>query len=548
MTIRHLGRIQVKTAGNSAGFELQVQEVWPAQDLFDSTDALLMQFVADQDSDMLDAALESVAVTYMANNGHEMAGVVLHRTPLLPDGSYVWCPVLPESSPMGLESYLADNPVLCESSDPNDPSTPIAAISGHNLVMGLEKKKSGKAWRLAVKEHPLKLVHADTRWCIQEEGGWFVPQNLLMQRTSAGAQAAAEVAVAGPRLVPAATQRTSAFEAFLAFVDRLDLHYDVDDLALLYSGMQSGQFVVLGGPGGVGKSGLAQAVARFLDCSEEQRQLAWLTVEPSWVSTEQILGHYDYRARLYRPASTNLADVLVHAAKNADISHLVCLDELNLGRVEHYLAPFLSLKDHAEFASGWPLYSRDLEGECLNSHHYPPSVALGANVKWLGTINIDEASYALTEKFLDRILYISMRTVPFSQKVSRTIPSADDSWQPVVGTADPLSVPELEYLDQFNHAVGYPLLSWRALKAMQNTVAAVPLLAGGPIWSRAQAWDEQVAARILSKFRGASVILDVRESDKALKALLSSGPWGPLKHSLAVLEDLQREREALGDF
>ncbi len=84
------------------------------------------------------------------------------------------------------------------------------------------------------------------------------------------------------------------------------------------------------------------------------------------VSSEQITGWYDPQFPVFRPARTNLADLLIHAAHHPWTSHVVYLDELNLGRVEHYLAPFLSLKEHADVASGWPLYSAAFEAECLN--------------------------------------------------------------------------------------------------------------------------------------------------------------------------------------
>ena len=58
---------------------------------------------------------------------------------------------------------------------------------------------------------------------------------------------------------------TGLFRAFSMFVSNKGLVYHEDDLMLMLSSLIAGQFVVLGGPGGIGKSSLVLALADFLN-------------------------------------------------------------------------------------------------------------------------------------------------------------------------------------------------------------------------------------------------------------------------------------------
>jgi hypothetical protein len=225
--------------------------------------------------------------------------------------------------------------------------------------------------------------------------------------------------------------------------------------------------------------------------------------------------------------------------------HLVCLDELNLARIEHYLAPLLSLKEHHQDALTWPLYSAHQEGACLNGQHYPPAVPLSRNLLWMGTVNMDEASYGLTEKFLDRAAYIRLRPAPFADKPEATPPQEE---QMIFPLAPPppisLSAEELEFFNQLNRAARHPLLSWRTLDAIRLSMASAPMSQGKPLWDAKTAWDEHLAARVLSKFRGAGMEWESWRKDlPPLRQLLTKSPWGALQESLSVLKELESSKE-----
>ncbi|WP_207650811.1 hypothetical protein, partial [Sulfobacillus thermosulfidooxidans] len=472
---------------------------------------------------------------------------VVRNNTLMPNSSYLWCPMLEEMSPMEIDSYLTDNFVPWQGPLP-DNMDDIYAVSNKKIVKGLTLKKSGSSYFIKIKSKPVQMISVSRDKIIELTNGWFVPKTLLDNRISSR-----PIELNKKPYNPynnddkKPTHVSDDFEDFLTFIESKGLIYDFDDLVLFFAGLSAGQFVVLGGTGGIGKSSLAYAYSEFIKLKNNQSQYVWLTVEPSWVSTEQIVGYYDQQIRLFCPSATNLADLLVHAKQFPDIPHIVCLDELNLGRVEHYLAPVLSLKEHNDFSNGWTFYASSLVSQCLNANSYPPQVYLGNNVLWIGTINMDEASYALTEKFMDRVLYIPLRPVSFKKtsNLYSHVPVTESIRGPL---SEELTNDEREFFDRLNSIATRPLMGWRTLKSMQKVVSMVPLYRGKRAWTREKAWDEQIASRVIAKFFGLSVELKLNMFFDRLEQYLMDSPWGTLDRSVTLLNDAYKWQEKFHGF
>jgi hypothetical protein len=88
--------------------------------------------------------------------------------------------------------------------------------------------------------------------------------------------------------------------------------------------------------------------------------------------------------------STPFLDIARTAGQpqNRDKTFFVCLDEMNLARVEHYLADFLSALESR--AHRIPL------------HEDQPDLVLPPNLFLTGTVNVDETTYGFSRKVLDR--------------------------------------------------------------------------------------------------------------------------------------------------
>jgi len=123
-----------------------------------------------------------------------------------------------------------------------------------------------------------------------------------------------------------------------------------DFLALL----RTRDLVVLAGDSGSGKTSLIRAASEAIGgvCTV-------VPVKPNWTGPEDLLGYYNPVERSYQ--ATPFLVALQDAARQPDVPHFICLDEMNLARVEHYFADFLSLLEQRTDLPTIQLYTADEE-------------------------------------------------------------------------------------------------------------------------------------------------------------------------------------------
>src|SRR5690606_13647863 len=206
----------------------------------------------------------------------------------------------------------------------------------------------------------------------------------------------------------------------VGFLDRLRrtaqsdrLFYDENDLITFHTALKTGSLVLLSGMSGTGKTRLVQVYAKALGLAPGE-QFRIIPIRPTWTDGTDLLGFLDLTQNLYRPSESGLLDLLIDAQNNPDKLYLVCFDEMNLARVEHYFSQFLSVLELDPEDRYIDLYSPYYEGRLYNSDKYPPRVHVGDNVMFVGTVNVDESTYAFSDKVLDRAQVIRPRVLPFS--------------------------------------------------------------------------------------------------------------------------------------
>jgi hypothetical protein len=122
--------------------------------------------------------------------------------------------------------------------------------------------------------------------------------------------------------------------------------------------MRTHDLVILAGDSGSGKTSLVREVA---DCIGGR--CAVIPVKPNWTGPEDLLGYYNPIERRYH--STPFLQALQAAEKEPGVPHFICLDEMNLARVEYYFADFLSLLEARNFSPTIPLYTSDEENHVV---------------------------------------------------------------------------------------------------------------------------------------------------------------------------------------
>ncbi|MDX9944071.1 MAG: AAA family ATPase [Azonexus sp.] len=228
--------------------------------------------------------------------------------------------------------------------------------------------------------------------------------------------------------------------------------------------MHTHDLVVLAGDSGSGKSSLVRAVAESIG-----GQCTVIPVKPNWTGPEDLLGYYNPIERSYQ--TTPFLQALQAAEREPEVPHFICLDEMNLARIEHYFADFLSLLEVRDTPPVIPLYASDEErhvvvenslflaleeearhrtgmakeatlAEMLKNQHAnallhqlggfqdaesvllhharlrrsmgailrtPCSIRFPSNVRIIGAINIDETTHYLSPKVLDRAHVLRFR-------------------------------------------------------------------------------------------------------------------------------------------
>lgn len=221
--------------------------------------------------------------------------------------------------------------------------------------------------------------------------------------------------------------------------------------------LRTKDLVILAGDSGSGKTNLVKSFAKAVGGKS-----IIVPVKPNWTSSEDLLGYYNPLEKKY--LATPFLEAMIEAEQNPTIPYFICLDEMNLARVEYYFADFLSLLETRDESPEITLYSEDesshvlselkavvdiiqstkekyskegvinfielLKDETLNNqlrlafgfsdkdslikYHsevrrmlsgvmtMPSSIKMPANLHIIGAINIDETTHYLSPKILDR--------------------------------------------------------------------------------------------------------------------------------------------------
>jgi len=250
-----------------------------------------------------------------------------------------------------------------------------------------------------------------------------------------------------------------------AYLYSKDKYYTKAVLGNFLTLLRTNDLIIISGASGTGKSYLVKAFAQAIGGVAKI-----VPVKPNWTSSEDLLGYYNPMQKSYM--TTPFLDAIVAAKRDPEHLYLICLDEMNLARVEYYFADFLSVLEEREKPPTIHLYSSeeaghikaefetiigifdearsDLPGTKFSSfgdflHHkeitqklldtfgnnetsslvdlygkvrrmvggvlnIPAEFEFPANVRIIGTINIDQTTHYFAPKVLDRSYLIKFES------------------------------------------------------------------------------------------------------------------------------------------
>ena len=299
---------------------------------------------------------------------------------------------------------------------------------------------------------------------------------------------------------------------------RMGLYYDIKDLYNFHTAMKTGGLVILAGMSGTGKTKLVQCYANALKLGKSQ--MLFIPVRPFWQDDADVIGYLDTLHNVYRPGDSGLMNLLTRAANEyPDDLHIVCFDEMNLARVEHYFSQFLSVLELEENKRFLKLYNDEFSTRIYNQNVFPSTVRIGSNVIFVGTVNLDESTYHFSDKVLDRANVITLKIQPYNDVLRlkeernkeeslsnrRENSFSYDTYTSFRRMEREISLSSFESqflwdlheeLQKCGRNIG---IGWRIVRQISTFLKNLP--ANSPL-TREEAFDLQVVQRVLTKIRG----------------------------------------------
>lgn len=196
-------------------------------------------------------------------------------------------------------------------------------------------------------------------------------------------------------------------------------------------------FILMAGMCGTGKSRFARTLAyqtcpKYLQEGGRPGNFQMIAVQPDWHGNDEILGWLSSQG-VYQ--ITPFLHFLIKAWKYPDTPFILCLDEMNLAKVELYFADYLSIlesrqwindqifsdafisadkvKSYAECDPNfWIKLGLKLD-DVLQNRFLTSGFTLPPNLIVIGTANVDESGHRLSMKVLDRIMVIELSAIDF---------------------------------------------------------------------------------------------------------------------------------------
>ncbi|MDD2971687.1 MAG: hypothetical protein PHE02_06100 [Lachnospiraceae bacterium] len=180
---------------------------------------------------------------------------------------------------------------------------------------------------------------------------------------------------------------------------KLGLYYDLEIMKEIFASFGAAKMVILQGISGTGKTSLPYAFGQFIE-----NPSVICSVQPSWRDRTELVGYYNEFTKKY--TETEFLKTIYEAQYNDDL-RVVILDEMNIARVEYYFAEMLSIlelprEDERHIALVSSKTSSDPD-KMVDGKIWIPS-----NVWYVGTINNDDSTFAVSDKVYDRAIPIDL--------------------------------------------------------------------------------------------------------------------------------------------
>lgn len=175
------------------------------------------------------------------------------------------------------------------------------------------------------------------------------------------------------------------------YIKNQGYNYTYNQLSNLYLSLKTKPFTILAGISGTGKSKIIRLLADSINAD-----YTLISVRPDWNDATDLIGYKDLDHNFIKG---QLTKSILKAKQNKNKIYFVCLDEMNLARVEYYLSDYLSIIESRKKA-GQDIITDNIVEYQENNENI--SLHIPDNLYLIGTVNMDDTTFQFSRKVLDR--------------------------------------------------------------------------------------------------------------------------------------------------
>ena len=175
------------------------------------------------------------------------------------------------------------------------------------------------------------------------------------------------------------------------YIKNQGYNYTYNQLSNLYLSLKTKPFTILAGISGTGKSKIIRLLADAI-----QADYTLISVRTDWNDATDLIGYKNLDDKFIKG---QLTKTILKAQQNKNKPHLICLDEMNLARVEYYLSDYLSIIESRKKVGQDIITDNIVEYQENNETiklHIPDNIYI------IGTVNMDDTTFQFSRKVLDR--------------------------------------------------------------------------------------------------------------------------------------------------
>lgn len=189
-------------------------------------------------------------------------------------------------------------------------------------------------------------------------------------------------------------------------------YYTKEFIINFYLSLKTKPFVILSGISGTGKSKIVELFAEAVGANRDNERFKLIPVRPDWSDATDLLGYRNIENKFVTGV---IIDAAYEAMKNLDKPYFLCLDEMNLARVEYYFSDILSSMETRKINDDEIITQRLLSkaqfGKDERAYDKYGDVYIPQNLYIIGTVNMDETTFSFSKKVLDRANTIEFNKV-----------------------------------------------------------------------------------------------------------------------------------------